>query len=286
MSTTAAAETGPWPAPAKLNLMLRVLGRREDGYHRLQTVFQFIDHCDELEFHTNPSGLVRLLNPQPDVPQDQDLVIRAARLLQAEADSGQGVDIRLHKRIPAGAGLGGGSSDAATCLLALNRLWRLHWPRQRLAQLGLRLGADVPIFILGQAAWAEGVGEQLTPMDLPEPWYLCLSPACQVSTGAVFGAAELTRDAAPIRIAAFRAGQVENSCETLVRQRYPQVDAAMTWLGQHGQARLTGTGATVFLDCVGRAEAEGLLQQAQQQGFKGFVAKGMNQSPLLAKLQC
>jgi 4-diphosphocytidyl-2-C-methyl-D-erythritol kinase len=285
MSTAAAAEGRTWPAPAKLNLMLRILGRREDGYHLLQTVFQFLDYADELSFAVNDSGQIRLLNPQPGIPAEQDLVVRAARRLQAEAGLSQGVEIRLHKRIPSGAGLGGGSSDAATCLLALNHLWRLHWPRQRLAELGLGLGADVPIFIHGHAAWAEGIGERLEPIDLPQPWYLCLTPACQVSTGAVFGAAQLTRDAAPIRIAAFRAGQQENSCEALVRQQYPLVDAAMAWLEQHGKARLTGTGSTVFLDCASQTEAEDLLQRAQQQGFSGFVARGMNQSPLSAGVQ-
>ncbi|MBF0256097.1 MAG: 4-(cytidine 5'-diphospho)-2-C-methyl-D-erythritol kinase [Gammaproteobacteria bacterium] len=273
-----------WPAPAKLNLMLRILGRRPDGYHLLQTVFQFLDYSDELGFAVNASGRVRLLNPQPGIPSEQDLVVRAAELLQRQSQSRQGVDIQLHKRIPMGGGLGGGSSDAATTLLALNQLWELNWSRQRLAELGLQLGADVPIFVQGQAAWAEGVGERLQPIALPEPWYLCLTPACHVSTAAVFGSAELTRDASPIRIAAFLSGDRSNSCEALVRRQYPPVDAAMGWLERHGQARLTGTGATVFLDCADQSEAEGLLQLAQQQGFAGFVARGMNQSPLHTKL--
>ncbi len=282
MSTVVRDEPAIWPAPAKLNLMLRVVGRRSDGYHLLQTVFQFLDYCDALRFSVNRDGQVRLHTPLEGVAAEQNLLVRGARLLQERAGITQGADIWLDKRIPMGGGLGGGSSDAATTLVALNRLWRSGWSRAQLAELGLALGADVPIFVHGHAAWAEGVGEQLQPLDLPEPWFLCLTPECHVSTGAVFGAAELTRDAAPIRIADFLAGSIDNSCEPLVRSQYEAVDQAMNWLDQFAKARLTGTGATVFSQFPSQARARAVLERAQQQAFDGFVARGLNGSPLYA----
>lgn len=281
MNTAAAAEPDIWPAPAKLNLMLRVLGRRPDGYHLLQTVFQFLDYCDELHFRPTDDGRISLLTPQPGVEPEQDLTVRAALLLQKRSDCRLGAAISLTKRIPMGGGLGGGSSDAATTLVALNRLWETGLSRQELAETGLGLGADVPIFVHGHAAWAEGVGERFEPIELSCPWYLVIAPSCHVSTGAVFASPQLTRNAAPIRIADFLAGETGNSCEDLVRRDYPAVDEALEWLSGYGRPRLTGTGACVFLDFAGEAEAKAVLQLARER-FTAFVARGLNRSPLLA----
>lgn len=277
--------SGPWPAPAKLNLMLRVVGRRPDGYHALQTVFQFIDHGDLLYFRLRDDGRVRRLGENGEVPEDMDLVVRAARLLQARvgARSRPGVDIRLDKRLPMGGGLGGGSSDAATVLRVLNRLWQLDLPEDVLAEIGLRLGADVPVFVRGRAAWGEGVGECLTPVDLPEVWYLVLIPPCQVSTGEIFGAGELTRNSPQIKITDFLAGDTRNDCLPVVRGRYPPVAEALDWLARHGDARLTGTGACVFAAYAQELEARRVLEQVPGT-LRGFVARGHNRSPLLVRL--
>ncbi len=269
-----------WPAPAKLNLMLRVLGRRPDGYHRLQTVFQFLDYGDDLWFRLRRDGQIRRANPIPGVPAESDLVVRAAKRLQAHSDTGWGAEIGIHKRLPLGAGLGGGSSDAATALVALNQLWGTGFSLDQLAEIGLSLGADVPVFVHGHAAWAEGIGEKLTPMPaLPEPWYLVLSPACQVSTAAVFADPSLTRDSPEITIKRFMSGDVRNDCLAVVRHRYPQVAEALDWLAQHGQARLTGTGACVFAAFPGRSQARAVLAQVPD-GIRAFIARGMNRSPL------
>lgn len=269
-----------WPAPAKLNLMLHILGRRADGYHNLQSVFQFLDHGDLLHIRSRDDGLIQLQTPQPDIDPEQDLIIKAARLLARETDAHQGADIWLEKRIPLGGGLGGGSSNAATTLVALNRLWRLSLDQAALMQLGVRLGADVPIFIFGRTAWAEGIGERLTALELPCPWYLVLTPDCHVSTGAVFAAPELTRHAMPSTIAAFLKGARDNSCEPLVRHQYPKVDEAMRWLGAYTRPHLTGTGASVFGLFEEEAAARAVLAKAAGL-FQGFVARGLNTSPLL-----
>jgi 4-diphosphocytidyl-2-C-methyl-D-erythritol kinase len=205
----------PWPAPAKLNLTLRVLGRREDGYHRLQTLFQFIDYCDWLSFTPRADGQIRLLTEISGVPAAADLSVRAARRLQAATDCTLGVDLSLDKRLPLGGGLGGGSSDAATTLVALNRIWGTGLSEDDLAALGLALGADVPVFVRGRAAWGEGVGEHLTPVEVPEPWYLVMAPACAVPTAAVFADPELTRNSPSIKIADFLAGDDRNDCLAL-----------------------------------------------------------------------
>lgn len=260
--------------------MLRVVGRRPDGYHLLQTVFQFLEFGDSLRFRLREDGAVRRLSCLAGVEDEADLVVRAARLLQRETGCGQGVEIEVEKRIPLGGGLGGGSSDAATTLVALNRLWGLGLGDDGLAALGLKLGADVPVFVRGYAAWAEGVGERLEPMALPEPWFLVLFPGCHVVTADVFRAPELTRDAAPIRIADFISGEVSNACEPVVRKRYPEVDRAMRWLSAYGAARLTGTGACIFAAFDDRTEAERLCQAAIREGYLAFVSKGANQSPL------
>lgn len=270
-----------WPAPAKLNLMLRIVGRREDGYHLLQTVFQFLDVADMLRFQLRPDGEIRRATSLLGVPEGEDLVVRAARLLQQEAAVALGADIYLDKRLPMGGGLGGGSSDAATALVALNQLWQTGLDGDALAALGLRLGADVPVFVRGYAAWAEGVGESLVPIDLPEPWYLVLAPPCHVSTAEVFSDPELTRDSPRITIPDFLAGRVENDCTEVVSRRYPAVAEAMEWLGQYAKPRLTGTGACIFAAFEDEASARRVLQQVPQ-GYQGLLARGMNRSPLLS----
>ncbi|MCB1802806.1 MAG: 4-(cytidine 5'-diphospho)-2-C-methyl-D-erythritol kinase [Gammaproteobacteria bacterium] len=272
-----------WPAPAKLNLMLRIVGRRADGYHELQTVFQFLDLADRLHFDLRGDAEVRRVNDVAGVAEQDDLVVRAARLLQQATGAGQGVDIRVEKHIPMGAGLGGGSSDAATTLVVLNRLWGCGLDIDALAQLGVRLGADVPVFVRGHAAWAEGVGEQLTPVDLPMPVYLLLTPATHVDTGKVFQDPELTRNSRRITIRDFLAGEHGNDCLAVVRKRYPDVAQAYDWLDQFAQARLTGTGACVFAEVASRDQGEKLLRRLPAD-LPGLVVQGMNRSPLLDAL--
>ncbi len=272
-----------WPAPAKLNLMLRVVGRRPDGYHLLQTVFRFVDFADQIGFRVRGDGLIRRISGNYAVAESEDLMIRAARLLQRESGASLGVDISLVKNIPMGGGLGGGSSDAATVLVALNRLWDLDYSMDRLAELGLGLGADVPVFVRGQAAWAEGIGEALTPIDLPAAWYLVLMPPCHVSTADVFNDPELTRNAPRTTIRDFLAGGQENDCLPVVTSHYPDVAEAIRWLGKTAVARLTGTGGAVFAEFRHEAEARQLLQQVPEK-FTAFVAKGLDQSPLLARI--
>jgi len=272
-----------WPAPAKLNLMLRVVGRRADGYHELQTVFQFVDRCDRLGFRVREDGEVRRDGELPGVAAEVDLTVRAARALQAASGCSLGVDIRCEKVLPMGGGLGGGSSDAATTLVALNVLWGTGLDTEALARLALPLGADVPVFVRGQAAWGEGVGERLTPVELPEPWFLVLVPRCSVSTQAVFTHPRLTRDSKPIKLADFTGGDVVNDCLPVVRDEYPAVADALDWLSQWGEARLTGTGACVFAAFAGRDQALAAWEQ-RPAGIDGFVARGCNRSPLLDRL--
>lgn len=269
-----------WPAPAKLNLFLHINGRRDDGYHLLQTVFQFLDRADTLAFRRRDDGEVTLAPELPGVPAESNLVVRAARALQAATGCALGADITLDKVLPMGGGIGGGSSDAATTLLGLNALWGLGLDEDRLAAIGLALGADVPVFVRGRAAFAEGVGERLQPVDLPEPWYLVLTPEAHVSTADVFRHPQLTRHTPAITLAAFRGGAPEtalrNDCEAVVRALSPAVAAALDWLSLHGPARMTGTGACCFLPCPDRARAEALLAQSP---VPGFVARGRNRSP-------
>ena len=273
----------PWPAPAKLNLMLRVVGRRPDGYHLLQTVFQFLERADLLYFQPRPDRLIRRLTALPGVSAEQDLVVRAARLLQARTCCDAGVDIRLDKRLPLGGGLGGGSSDAATTLVALNRLWACGLGNAHLMRLGLQLGADVPIFIHGHAAWAEGVGERLSEIEPATPVYLLLAPAVHVDTGSVFQDPELTRNSHRITIRDFLAGEQGNDCLAVVRKRYPAVSQVFDWLDKRADARMTGTGACLYAACASRSEAEALLAQ-RPSGVAGFVVQGLNLSPLLEAL--
>ncbi|MCW4220833.1 MAG: 4-(cytidine 5'-diphospho)-2-C-methyl-D-erythritol kinase [Candidatus Thiodiazotropha lotti] len=268
------------PAPAKLNLMLRIVGRREDGYHDLQTVFQFIDRQDRLDFKYRPDGQIVITNPLPEVPEQQNLCFRAAKMLQQITGTDAGVELTLHKILPMGGGLGGGSSDAATTLVALNHLWGLGLGQDQLMQLGGSLGADVPIFIHGQAAWAEGVGDKMTDIELPEPWFLVLNPACHVSTAEIFGQPDLTRNSPRIKIRAFLEGNSQNDCLAVVRRRHPEVAQAMDWLDQYAVARLTGTGACLFAEFAEQRAANEVLDRLPSD-LTGFVARGLNRSPLL-----
>jgi 4-diphosphocytidyl-2-C-methyl-D-erythritol kinase len=281
--TTDRDRTRAWPAPAKLNLMLRVVGRRPDGYHELQTVFQFIDHCDWLWFDVREDGEVRRLEAVDGVPEDDDLTVRAARALQLATGCRLGADICCRKNLPMGGGLGGGSSDAATTLIALNQLWGTGLNEEALSAIALPLGADVPVFVRGRAAWGEGVGERLEPVELPEPWYLVLVPPCSVATRDVFCHPELTRDSRPITLADFLSGDVTNDCLPVVRREYPEVESALDWLSAWGGGRLTGTGACVFAVFDDESRALDALSRSPAQ-MQGFVARGLNRSPVLDRL--
>ena len=276
-----------WPAPAKLNLFLHIVGRRPDGYHELQSCFQFIDLCDEITIDVRADGRIRRAVEIAGVAEEADLCVRAARGLQAAAGTALGADIGVLKRIPMGGGLGGGSSDAATCLVALNHLWNLHLPVDDLAALGLKLGADVPVFVRGRVAWAEGIGEHLTPLYPPlaprEANYLILKPNIGVSTAEVFQDPELTRNSAPITIHGFLASGGRNDCLGVVRRRFPEVARALDWLSQYGPARLTGTGACVFL-AVETIELGLEIVRKLPPELDAFLARGLNDSPLLERL--
>ena len=276
-----------WPAPAKLNLFLHIVGRRPDGYHELQTCFQFVDLCDDIHIGVRSDGAIRRLRGAAGVSSEEDLCVRAARALQAASGCTLGATIDVVKRIPMGAGLGGGSSDAATCLVALNRLWGLNLPTARLAELGLKLGADVPVFVHGRAAWAEGVGERLTPLfppqAPPEVNYLILKPKVFVSTAEVFQDPELTRNSAPITINGFLASGGRNDCLDVVRRRYPEVARALDWLSLFGHARLTGTGACVFLSLASMDRYAEIVRELPP-AFDAFLVRGLNDSPLLERL--
>ncbi|MCB1776104.1 MAG: 4-(cytidine 5'-diphospho)-2-C-methyl-D-erythritol kinase [Candidatus Competibacteraceae bacterium] len=290
MDAVTPPDAAAWPAPAKLNRMLRIVGRRADGYHLLQTVFQFLAYSDWLWFDVRADGVIERQGEVAGVSPDQDLIVRAARLLQRVAKTPLGATIRIDKRVPMGSGLGGGSSDAATVLVALNAYWRTGLAVTELAELGLQLGADVPVFIHGHAAWAEGVGERLTPMTLEEPWFVVLIPACSIATSAIFNEPELTRNSSLLTIADFveGVGGNGNDCAAVVYRRYPQVAAAAAWLAQHGVARLTGTGAGVFAAFADAASAVRVLEQIPTD-WSGFIARGCNHSPLherLAQAQC
>lgn len=276
-----------FPAPAKVNLFLHITGRRADGYHLLQSVFRLLDHHDTIYLKPNHTGEIRRVNDVPGVAEHQDLCIRAARMLQQHAGTNQGVEIAIDKRIPMGGGLGGGSSDAATVLLALNRLWELNLSRQTLMALGLKLGADVPVFIFGRNAWAEGIGEQLQAVALDPAWYLVLTPDAHVSTAEIFASEELTRDTIPTTIAAFsgvasgkeQEGLFHNDLEPVVCQRYPAVASSLEFLKKFGQARMSGSGASVFVVFDQQAAAESSYAELPKQ-YVGFLAKGLEQHPL------
>jgi len=275
-----------YPAPAKLNLCLHVTGRRDDGYHLLQTVFCLIDYADELRFAVRDDGVIRRAHVQAEmlaaIPEDEDLCVRAAKLLQRASGTRLGAEITLHKRIPLGGGLGGGSSDAATTLLALNRLWGLDWDREKLMTLGLKLGADVPFFIFGEAALAEGIGEKLAPIGLPEAWYLVLTPPVQVSTARAFASNKLTRDTLALKIPPFSLGQGHNDLEAVVCGEYPDVArylARLRKLPDAAMAAMTGSGACVFAAFASEAAANSALKSLTPE-MQGFVAQGLARHPL------
>lgn len=276
-----------WPAPAKLNLFLHVTGRRADGYHELQTVFQLIDMCDELQFESSDDGVLSrdfsgrgAAELNAGAPA-QDLVLRAARALQQVSGTHQGARVHIRKRIPHGGGLGGGSSDAATALLVLNELWRCRLDSDHLAEIGSTIGADVPLFIHGASAWAEGIGELLTPLTLPQRWFLVLFPGVRVATAEVFQAPELTRNSPLITIPAFFESGGRNDCESVVRARVPAVAEALDWLSAHASARLTGTGSCVFAAFATAAAAERVAARVPDE-WQSFVVRGLQHSPLLA----
>jgi 4-diphosphocytidyl-2-C-methyl-D-erythritol kinase len=286
-----------YPAPAKLNLFLHVVGRRADGYHLLQSVFRLIDCADTVHLQLRDDGRVVREGDLPGVAEDDDLTVRAARLLQTHAPSGAGVSIRLDKVLPLGGGLGGGSSDAATVLLALNHLWQVNLSREALQHMALQLGADVPVFIFGQTAFAEGVGEILRPASILPAWYVVLMPPVQVPTAAIFAAPELTRNTPPLKIAPFSAGMGHtsslelqptesrgalvgrNDLQPVVVSRFPEVARHLEWLAQYGEARMTGSGACVFASFSTEEEARDVLHQLPET-MQGFVAQGLDKHPL------
>lgn len=283
-STKRSAWAEKWPAPAKLNLMLRIIGQREDGYHLLQTVFQFVDWCDWLTFHPVDNGEVRLLKTIPGVAEADDLTVRAALLLKAETGCALGVCIEVEKILPMGGGLGGGSSDAATTLLVLNELWGLNLPKEKLLAMGLSLGADVPVFIYGHSSWGEGVGEKLSKIVVPEQWLVIIKPDCHVETKEIFSAKDLTRNSKSIRMPDFIKGEHQNDCLQSVCARYPLVKGALQDLSEFSEARLTGTGACVFAQ-FDSYEAAGQVYRQLKNKWVAYLAKGVNESPLFAKLK-
>lgn len=270
------------PAPAKLNLFLHILGRRPDGYHELQTVFQLLDYGDQLRFTSQANGGISLDSALPGTKQEDNIVVKAALALQTTTGTNKGAAIGLDKKLPMGGGVGGGSSDAATTLLALNKLWNTGLSIDELAEIGRPLGADVPVFVHGRTAWAEGVGERLQAIEIPPLWYLVLNPGCSVSTADVFAHPELTRDSAPITVAAFFEQGTRNDCQLLVEHLFPPVAEVLSWLQQHslniaGKARMTGTGASVFASFDSESTARTVLADSP---WQGFVARGVNQSPV------
>ncbi|MFP6864065.1 4-(cytidine 5'-diphospho)-2-C-methyl-D-erythritol kinase [Pseudomonas sp.] len=272
------------PAPAKLNLMLHILGRRADGYHELQTLFQFLDFGDELGFALRQDGMIQLHTPIDGVPHDSNLIVRAACLLQQHANCALGADIWLDKRLPMGGGIGGGSSDAATALLGLNHLWQLNYSEDQLASLGLSLGADVPVFVRGHAAFAEGVGEKLQPVTLSEPWFLVAIPQVLVSTAEIFSDPELTRDTPPIKVRSLLEGGGRNDCQPVVTKRYQEVRNALILLNKFVPTRLTGTGACVFGSFPNQDDADKVARQLPAT-LPSFIAQGRNISMLHRKLE-
>ncbi len=284
-----------WPAPAKINLMLHITGQRQDGYHELQTIFQFIDFSDELIFRPRNDSQINRYSKNFSVAEDEDIIIRAAKTLQNKylnkhpSAQPPGVDIQLKKNIPMGAGLGGGSSDAATTLVALNEIWKMSLSIEELAEIGLTLGADVPVFVHGFAAFAEGVGEKLSPISPPEKWYLLLIPPVHVSTKEVFCNPDLTRDSSTIKLCDLSRREWRNVCTAVVEKNYPMVAQAIEIISNYSKANMSGTGASVFAGFDTRAQAEDVLQKIKENPqvgtWKSFVAKGLNKSPLHSFLE-
>lgn len=279
-----------WLSPAKLNLFLHITGQRSDGYHFLQTAFQFLDYSDELNFELRSDGIINLVNSIEGVPDKDNLIVRAAKILQQHSNcnaSISGANINLSKKLPMGGGLGGGSSNAATTLLALNELWQLNISNNELKKIGLQLGADVPVFLHGESCIAEGIGEQFTPATPDQCWYLILIPACHVKTSEIFSDSALTRNSKTLRIRAplnwEELGKLRNDCESVVKKRYPKVKQALSWLSDYGITRMTGTGCCVFCSFPTEQEAK-KVQTLLQDDIKSFVAKGVNQSPAYRSL--
>jgi 4-diphosphocytidyl-2-C-methyl-D-erythritol kinase len=266
-------------APAKLNLFLHVVGRRSDGFHLLQTAFRLIDLCDRISLAQRDDGAIQLESDLPGVPAEQNLVVRAAQALKSAAGVRSGATIRVEKRIPMGAGLGGGSSDAATTLIALNRIWRAGLSRGELATIAVALGADVPFFLFGRNAFGEGIGEALAPLDLAPAWYVVLTPQAAVPTSEIFAAPELTRDAKPIKITAFFNGFGRNDLEPVVCARYPEVAMHLAWLRNFGDARMSGSGSSVFAEFASEAEAQAVVARIPE-GMRGFAVRGLDRHPL------
>jgi len=267
------------PAPAKLNLFLHITGRRADGYHNLQTLFQFVDYGDTLHFSCRDDGQINLHTELPGVAPEDNLIVKAAKRLQTATGTSLGADITLEKRLPMGGGIGGGSSDAATTLVGLNRLWESNLSDDQLAAIGIALGADVPVFVHGKAAWAEGVGERLTPVELEEPWYLVVIPPYSVSTAEIFSDQRLTRDTSPITLAAFREVGGRNDCLPVVAARYPEIRNTLILLNNYCEAKMTGTGSCLFGAFPNEREADKVRARLPAT-LRSFVAKGCNVSPL------
>ncbi|HEU4664801.1 MAG TPA: 4-(cytidine 5'-diphospho)-2-C-methyl-D-erythritol kinase [Dokdonella sp.] len=285
MSVPDAVDAGwyEWPAPAKLNLFLHVVGRRSDGYHLLQTVFQLLDRGDTVRLRVRSDGEIHRVDPLPGVAAEQDLAVRAARALKSASGTRWGADIAIDKRIPLGGGLGGGSSDAASTLVGLDALWNCGFGEDRLATLGLALGADVPVFVHGRSAWAEGVGERLTAIALPPRWYVVADPGVSVPTAELFRTPELTRDAVHLTIPLFLSGAATvNVFEPIVREREAAVASALDWLAAHGPARLSGTGGCVFVGMESREAAEAVARESPR-GMRAWIARGVAESPLKAR---
>ncbi|MCY4420493.1 MAG: 4-(cytidine 5'-diphospho)-2-C-methyl-D-erythritol kinase [Gammaproteobacteria bacterium] len=280
MSTSSDCESDAtkWLAPAKLNLFLHIVGRRDDGYHLLQTAIQFIDVCDELSFTVNDEGEIRCMGADGSIRQQHDLTVRAARLLQEECSVRKGVDIHLKKVIPTGAGFGGGSSDAATVLLALNRLWECGLDTCALETLGAQLGADVPVFVRGEASWVEGVGERLQAMEFHETWYVAVFPRVHLDTREMFAHPELVRDCIPIPAKDLVLQQTQNVFEPIARQ-HAQIEHAWQWLSRYSRVRLTGSGSSLYAPCKSQLQAEAIVADCPQ-GLDAFAAKSMNRSPV------
>lgn len=272
-------QVSTWLSPAKINLFLHITSQREDGYHELQTAFQFLDYCDRLTFEVIPDSEIQLLTPVKGVEHDDNLIVRAAKALQTHCEIKQGVLINLEKRLPMGGGLGGGSSNAATALVALNSLWQCELSQSELMKIGLILGADVPIFIHGHAAWAEGIGERFSDINPNEPWYIVIIPNCHVSTEKLFSHPQLTRDCESMTMAGFLSGEGGNVFEEIVVKHYPPVAKALDWLANYAQPRMTGTGSCVFASTTSQEKAQQLVELLPSD-WQGFVAKGCNHSPL------
>ena len=280
----AAVTAATWSSPAKLNLMLHIVGRRADGYHQLQTVFQLIDLCDRLEIGVREDGVITRPAGPPGVPESEDLTVRAAMALKVATGTPLGADISVRKRIPLGGGLGGGSSNAATTLVALNQMWQTGLTSEQIAAIGGKLGADLPVFVAGRSAWGEGIGEELTPVTLgADSWFLVIFPGLAVPTASVFQAPELTRNSPPTTMRGFLETGGRNDCETGVRARFPAVGEALDWLGRHAPARLTGTGSCVFAKFARAVDAERVAARVPD-AWRAFVARGINESPLLEEL--